>query len=51
MCHLKVIIGAFLEGYPYPYWPFVSRITEKAMTLSVFYRYNAWTVRVDPLSK
>ena len=19
LCHLKVIIGAFLEGYPYPY--------------------------------
>ena len=50
MCHLKVIIGSFLEGYPYLYWPFVSRIAEKAMTLSVFYHSNAWTVRVDPIA-
>ena len=48
MCHLKVIIGAFSEGYTYQ--PFVSRIAEKAMTLSMFYHYNAWTVRVDPIA-
>ena len=40
----------FKKGRPYPYDPLSHRRIAEAMTLSVFYHYNAWTVRLDPIA-
>ena len=51
ICALVPAERTFLEGVPISLWLLSRRrIAEKAMTLSVFFHYKAWTVRLDPIA-